>query len=262
MDWWNDFTTWLTASDTRPILFTAATIVLAIIVSGLVSASIAKAAVRRLVDQREREQKAAAIAAFIDAATEASVWNSLTPGEQVLADRAVGQADIHVRMLPIKSAPIAADWAAHQLAEMKRNSATFGYELAPALTEFRDRLIDWQNRPSKAKRLFQNDIERWSFTTDESERDLVRRQDGWVAEQHHKAHSSAPDANSAPAPAAQSARADGSSADAPTRVLPSDRSLAESRTDTQTQKLIEDVAAIDQRIAATQKPRLHDDRSA
>jgi hypothetical protein len=243
MDWWNDLTTWLTAPETRPTLFTAATIVAAIIVSGLVSAAIAKAAVRRLVDQREREQKAAAIAAFVDAATEASVWNSLTPAEQVLADRAVGQADIHVRLLPIKSSAIAADWAAHQLAEMKRNSATFGYELAPALTEFRDRLVEWQNRPSKAKRLFQSDIERWSFSTDDSERDLVQRQDGWVAEQHRKAHS-APVAEAAKTAAAPAAPDE-------SRVATSARSVHEPRTDTQTQKLIEDVAAIDQRIASS-----------
>lgn len=251
MDWWNDLTTWLTAPETRPTLFTAATIVAAIIVSGLVSAAIAKAAVRRLVDQREREQKAAAIAAFVDAATEASVWNSLTPAEQVLADRAVGQADIHVRLLPIRSSAIAADWAAHQLAEMKRNSATFGYELAPALTEFRDRLVEWQNRPSKAKRLFQNDIERWSFSTDDSERDLVTRQDGWVAEQHRKAHST-PVAEASPAaktPAARPAAAPAAADE--TGAATSARSLDEPRTDTQTQKLIEDVAAIDQRIASS-----------
>lgn len=260
MDWWNDLTTWLTAADTRPVLFTAATIVLAIIVSGLVSASIAKAAVRRLVDQREREQKAAAIAALIDAATEASVWNSLTPGEQVLADRAVGQADIQLRLLPLKTAPLAADWAAHQLTEMKRNSATFGYELEPALVEFRDRLLDWQQRPSKAKRLFQNDIERWSFTSDDSERDLARRQDTWVASQHKKAHdtSSRPDAS----PSSSSAE---SSAGAPARAAATpatERKLPEPSTDTQTQKLIEDVAAIDQRIASTSKPRETDERSA
>ncbi|WP_208004299.1 hypothetical protein [Labedella populi] len=259
MDWWNDLTTWLTAADTRPVLFTAATIVLAIIVSGLVSASIAKAAVRRLVDQREREQKAAAIAALIDAATEASVWNSLTPGEQVLADRAVGQADILLRLLPIKTAPLAADWAAHQLTEMKRNSATFGYELEPALVEFRDRLLDWQQRPSKAKRLFQNDIERWSFSSDDSERDLARRQDTWVASQHKKAHDSSRSEVSAPSPSTAS----GSTAvGAASSSAATERKLPEPSTDTQTQKLIEDVAAIDQRIASTSKPRGSEERSA
>jgi hypothetical protein len=253
MDWWNDLTTWLTAADTRPVLFTAATIVLAIIVSGLVSASIAKAAVRRLVDQREREQKAAAIAALVNAATEASVWHSLTPGEQVLADRAVGQADIQLRLLPIKTAPLAADWAAHQLTEMKRNSATFGYELEPALVEFRDRLLDWQQRPSKAKRLFQNDIERWSFSSDDSEKELVRRQDTWVASQHKKAHDTTPLPQT---PSTQDV------SDRTTQVVATERRLPEPSTDTQTQKLIEDVAAIDQRIAASSKPRESEERSA
>ncbi len=255
MDWWNDFTTWLTAADTRPVLFTAATIVLAIIVSGLVSASIAKAAVRRLVDQREREQKAVAIAALIDAATEASVWDSLTPGEQVLADRAVGQADIRLRLLPIKSAPVAADWATHQLTEMKRNSATFGYEQEPALVEFRDRLLDWQQRPGKAKRLFQNDIERWSFSSDASERELVRRQDGWVASQHKKAHG----------PAASAAAEPAERTETPATVpaaAPVESTSPEPGTDTQTQKLIEDVAAIDQRIAAAGRTRESEERSA
>jgi hypothetical protein len=250
MDWWNDFLNWLTAADTRAVLFATAVIVLAIIASALISAAVAKAAVRRLVDQRDREQKAAAIAALVDASTEASVWNSLTPGEQVLADRAVGQADIQLRLLPIKSASVAADWAAHQLAEMKRNSATFGYELAPALSEFRDRLVEWQRRPSKAKRLFQNDIERWSFSSDETEKDLVRRQDEWAATQHHKAHAPSTDEESVPAVPTRSG-ADGT-----------ERALPEVRTDTQTQKLIEDVAAIDQRIATSKATPVADERSA
>jgi hypothetical protein len=128
MEWWNDFVTWLTATDTRPVLFTAGVIFIAIIVSALLAASITKAAVRRLVAQRDRDLKTAAIAALVDASTEAAAWNSLTLQEQTLADRAVAQADIQLRLLPIKGASTAANWSAHQLAEMKRNSATFGYE--------------------------------------------------------------------------------------------------------------------------------------
>ena len=43
-------------------------------------------------------------------------------------------------------------------------------------------------------------------------------------------------------------------------VHASERAFPDTRTDTQTQKLIEDVAAIDQRIAATSKPRAADGR--
>ena len=41
-----------------------------------------------------------------------------------MSDRAVGQADILVRLLPIKGAGAAANWASHQLAEMKRTVTT------------------------------------------------------------------------------------------------------------------------------------------
>lgn len=188
MQWWNEFVAWLTASETRPVLFSAAVIAVAIIVAALLASGITKAAVRRLVAQRDREMKAAAIAALVDASTEASVWYSLTPAEQVLADRAVGQADIHIRLLPIKGAPLAANWAAHQLAEMKRNSSTFGYELEPVVTEFRDRLVEWQNKPGRAKKIFEADLERWRFENTENERALISEQDKWSAKRHRDEH--------------------------------------------------------------------------
>lgn len=106
---------------------------------------------------------------------------------------------------------MAADWAAHQLAQMKRASATFGYELEPVLAEFRDRLLDWQERPSRAKKVFQSDLERWASSDEDGP--TVRAQDRWVAEQHHEAHNSR---------------------------LPEPASV-----DPQTRKLIDDVAALD-----------------
>lgn len=189
MEWWNEFVDWFLSADARPVLFSAAVLLVAIIVAGLLSAWIAKGAMRGLMRRTEREQKASAIATLVDAATEASVWNSLTPQEQVLSDRAVGQADILMRLLPIKSSGLAANWASHQLAEMKRNSATFGYQLDPAIIEFRDRLVDWQNKPSRARKIFQNDLERWRYESNSSEQQLVNEQDAWVARQHHEQHS-------------------------------------------------------------------------
>jgi len=185
MQWWNDFVDWLTAADTRPVLFTAGVLLVAVIVSGLLAAWIARGAIHGLLSRTDRQQKASAIAALVDAATEASVWNSLTPQEQVLSDRAVGQADIMVRLLPIRGAGVAANWASHQLAELKRNSATFGYQLDPAIAEFRDRLIEWQNKPGRTRRIFQSDLERWRFDAGAPEQTVVSDQDAWVAEQHH-----------------------------------------------------------------------------
>ncbi|WP_127793638.1 hypothetical protein [Agromyces sp. LHK192] len=185
MQWWNDFMTWLDSSAARETIFAAAVLFIAVVVAGLLAAWIATAAVKRVVAQRDRELKASAIAALVDAATEASVWNSLTPQEQVLADRAVGQADIHVRLLPIRGADIAANWAAHQLHELKRASATFGYQLDPAVAEFRDRMLEWQRHPSRTRKQFQNDLARWGTERATPEQDLVQQQDAWVAEQHH-----------------------------------------------------------------------------
>lgn len=168
------------------MIFNAVVLAVAVIVAGLLAAWIARGAIKGLLSRTDRAQKASAIAALVDAATEASVWNSLTPGEQVLSDRAVGQADIMVRLLPIKGAGIAANWAGHQLAEMKRASATFGYQLDPAIAEFRDRLIEWQNKPGRARKIFQGDLERWRFENNDSERQLIAQQDAWVADQHHQ----------------------------------------------------------------------------
>jgi hypothetical protein len=205
MQWWNDFVDWLFSPAARPAVFNAAVLAVAVIVSGLLAAWIARGALRGLLKRTDRQQKASAIAALVDAATEASVWNSLTPAEQVLSDRAVGQADILVRLLPIKGAGIAANWAGHQLAEMKRASATFGYQLDPAVAEFRDRLIEWQNNPRRARKIFQSDLERWRFENSDGERALIAQQDAWVAQQHHEQYQ----------PAAPAAAAPASSADAP-----------------------------------------------
>lgn len=201
MQLWNDFVSWISNSHNEPVVFATAILLVGIIVSGLIAAWIARGTVRSMLERSERQQKSAAITALVDAATEASVWNSLTPGEQILSDRAVGQADIQVRLLPVKGAGIAANWASHQLADMKRNSATFGYQLDPVVAEFRDRLVEWQNRPGSAKRIFAGDLERWSFESRTPTGEVEAQQDKWVAEQHHERYAAAATAPATPAPA-------------------------------------------------------------
>lgn len=186
MQWWNDLISWLDSSASQPTVFSAVVLFIAVLAAGLLAAWIAGLAIKRLVAQRDRESKAAAIAALVDAATEASVWNSLTPQEQVLADRAVGQADIVVRLLPIRGSDVAANWAAHQLHELKRASATFGYQLDPAVVEFRDRLLEWQRHPGRTRRQFQNDLARWRTQRQDPEQVAVEQQDTWVADQHQQ----------------------------------------------------------------------------
>ena len=188
MEWWNNFVAWLTDINNEPILYTAVVFIVAIVIASVLAALISRGAVQRLLTQRDREIKVAAIAALVDAATEASVWNSLTPQEQVMSDRAVGQADIQVRLLPIRGSGIAATWAGHELYELKRTSATFGYQLEPALVEFRDRLVEWQNKPGRARKIFQGDLDRWKSQTSPTEKNLLAEQEAWVAQQHHDQH--------------------------------------------------------------------------
>ncbi|WP_104191020.1 hypothetical protein [Cryobacterium sp. Y82] len=185
MEWWNNFVTWFTDVSTRPMIFTAVVFIGAIVIASLLAALISHGAIKRLIAQRDREIKVAAIATLVDAATEASVWNSLTPQGQVMSDRAVGQADIQVRLLPIRGSGIAATWAAHELYELKRTSATFGYQLEPALVEFRDRLVEWQNKPARARKIFQGDLDRWKSQNSSTEKSLLAEQEAWVAQQHH-----------------------------------------------------------------------------
>ncbi|MCS5729799.1 hypothetical protein N1031_08505 [Herbiconiux moechotypicola] len=185
MEWWNGFARWLYSSDGEYVVSGIVLPAAAIIVAGLIAAWVAHSSIKRLLAKHDRELKVSAIASLIDAAEQASVWNSLTPQEQILADRATGQADIQVRLLPIKGSDVAASWAAHALAEMKRNSATFGYQVEPAVVEFRDRLVEWQHRPGRARRLFQADLERWAAQSASSDTELLAQQDAWVAQQHH-----------------------------------------------------------------------------
>ena len=173
MEWWNELISWLTSDAARPTVLATVVLFVAMLASGLLAAWIAGAAIRRLIAQRDHEARAAAISALVDAATEASVWNSLTPQEQVLADRLVGQADIQVRLLPVRGSDVAANWAAHQLHELKRASATFGYQLDPAVVEFRDRLLEWERRPGRTRKQFQNDLLRWRTQRQEPEQAAV-----------------------------------------------------------------------------------------
>lgn len=198
MQWWNSFVSWLTAASNQTMVFSAVVLIVSIVVASLLAALISREAIRRLLVQNDRALKASVIGTLVDAATEASVWNSLTPQEQVMADRAVGQADVQLRLLPIKGSGVAANWAAHQLAELKRTSATFGYQLEPALLEFRDRLVEWQEKPGRTRKIFQSDLDRWKVSKNSTEKNLLAEQDAWTAQQHHDQFAATP---AAPVPA-------------------------------------------------------------
>jgi hypothetical protein len=112
-----------------------------------------------------------------------------------------------VRLLPIRGSDVAATWAAHQLHELKRASATFGYQLDPAVVEFRDRLLEWERHPSRMRKQFQNDLVRWRTQRQDPEQAALDAQDAWIAEQHRARYqgaapgdTGAPTTDTAPTP--------------------------------------------------------------
>lgn len=188
MQWLNDIQDWFLAGENQNTVLTGIILFISMILALVIGALIGSSVSKRHIRSSDEMAKAAVIAALIDAATEASVWNGLSPQEQIMSDRAVGQIDVRVRLMPVKGSAAAADWAAHQLAEMKRTSATFGYQLDPAVAEFRDRLLLWVNNPGRANKIFARDLERWAYQSVQPEAAVAANQDAWVAQQYRQEH--------------------------------------------------------------------------
>ncbi len=204
MDWWNDLLDW-TSSDTGWRVISGALIpFVAIVVAGVVAALIGRGATKRVVSLQEREAKNAAVAAIISAARKAASWGSLGHDERGYADHLAEDADIRLRLLPINGAPLAANWAQHEIADIKKNSSTFSFQAEQSLAEFRDRLLEWQSRPGKARKLFKYDLERWKFESPDPDADLIKRQQDWSADQASAKR--APEPTPAPTPTTTSLR--------------------------------------------------------
>ncbi|MBF4614733.1 hypothetical protein [Curtobacterium sp. VKM Ac-1376] len=183
MDWWNDLTDW-TSSDTGWRVLSGAVIpFVAIIVAGVIAALIGRSATKRVVALQERESKNAAVAAIVSAARKAAAWGSLGHDERSYADHLAEDADIRLRLLPVPGAPLAASWAQHEIADIKKNSSTFSFQAEQSLAEFRDRLLEWQARPNRARKLFKADLERWKFESPDPDAELIKRQQDWNADQ-------------------------------------------------------------------------------
>ncbi|WP_208324078.1 hypothetical protein [Diaminobutyricimonas sp. TR449] len=181
MQWWNDLVDWLTSEDGWSVLTTAVFPFLAILVAGIVAALIGRASTKRVITFQDRELKAAAVSALIGVGRKAASWNTLSTQEQLHYDNLIGEADARVRLLPVAGAAAAADWAAHQLAEMKKNSAIFSFQAEQTLDEFRDRLVEWQHKPARARKQFKFDLEQWKYSQPTPEQELSVQQQEWAA---------------------------------------------------------------------------------
>ncbi|WP_213815034.1 hypothetical protein [Glaciihabitans sp. dw_435] len=183
MQWWNDFVTWLSSDDGWRVISGAILPFIAIVVAGLIASLIARASSKRLLEFQDRELKAAAVMALIGAGRKATVWSSLGGDEKQRVDGQLSESDIRIRLLPVNGTNAAADWAAHELATMKKNSANFSFQAEQTFVEYRDRLLEWQNKPKRARKLFAYDLEQWRYEDANADKTLVEKQQKWAANQ-------------------------------------------------------------------------------
>ncbi|GAA1688534.1 hypothetical protein GCM10009792_05430 [Microcella alkalica] len=191
MEWVNGILDWLGSPEGRRV--TASTIIpaIAIIVSGIIAGLIGRGSTKRVIAQYNRDALTAAVQALVLAGRKAAGWNAIGTIERVQVDHLIGEAETRIRLLPVPGAALAANWAAHQLEDMKRNSAGFSFQAQQTLAEYRDRLIAWSEKPRHAKKLFGADLERWKYEADPAEQQLVAEQAHWEAERTPERESAA-----------------------------------------------------------------------
>jgi hypothetical protein len=183
MQLWTNFLDWLTSDEGWRITSGAIIPFVAILVAGIIAAAIGRGSAKRIVALSDRDIRFAAVTALIGAARKSAVYNTLPAPEQHHLEHLVGEADTKVRLLATPGAAMAADWAAHELFELRKNAVSFSFQAEQSLNIFRDRLIEWQAHPSRAKRLFKNDLEAWAYDESSSDRELVNQQQAWASQQ-------------------------------------------------------------------------------
>lgn len=182
MVWWNDFVDWFYSDNGQRVLVSAVIPFLAIVVAGVAAALIGRGATKRLVAQRDHETRAAAVSALISAGQNAARWHSQSPAAREHAEHLANDADVMVRLLPIAGANHAADWASHQLADMRVNSVSYSYQADQTLADYRERLVMWLHRPRRGRKLFAADLERWRYE-DQATDPVVLEQQQWAEDQ-------------------------------------------------------------------------------
>ena len=181
MDWWNNIEAWFTSATGSKIFLDAILPFVAIVLAGIIAASIGRGSALRVVEQHDREHTSAAVIALIVVGRKAAIWSSLGGDEKQHVDSLLTEADIRVRLLPTNGANLAADWAAHELAAMKKNSASFSFQAEQSFVDYRDRLLSWSAKPRRARKLFASDLEQWRYD-DDSQAAVVSQQQQWATD--------------------------------------------------------------------------------
>jgi hypothetical protein len=157
-----DVATWISDPDNFGALVAIASTLVALILGLIIGGIIVSNHAGKQQRTMDEHAKSVVIADVLDCTNEVSIWGQLSPAGQAASDRAVSRADIRLRVLPVQGAGAVADWAGHQLNEMKRNSTT-GAPLQTVVDQFRDRLVLWLYNPKRAAKQCARDLERWAF---------------------------------------------------------------------------------------------------
>ncbi|GAB3404838.1 hypothetical protein GCM10027515_17400 [Schumannella luteola] len=216
MQWFNDIVDWFGTARGHDLVFGAIIPFVAIVIGAIIAALIGRGAVKRLVGQRDRETRAAAVAALIAAGQTAARWDSQAPQTREHFATLAAAADVQVRLLPLPGAALAADWAAHELTDMRTNSVSYSFQADQTLAEYRDRLIEWQNKPGRARKLFAADLDRWRYDEPQKVDPVVLQQQEWAEKQFTAATSAQPE-KAAERPLSTPTAATPAAADAETR---------------------------------------------
>lgn len=163
MTWGNSILDWLASDEGWRVLSGTVIPAVAIVVAGVVAALIGRTTTRRLIAMHKRDALAAALSGFLLAGRRAAEWYALGDIDRAQTDHLVAEAETRIRLLPIAGSGLAARWAAHELESMKRDSAGFRFQAQQTLSDYRDRLVAWSEKPRRAKKLFGPDLERWRF---------------------------------------------------------------------------------------------------
>lgn len=183
MQWWDTFVYWFYSDAGSHVISTAIIPGAAILVAGVIAALIGRGSTKRVVNLHNRAERAAAVTAMISAARRAANWNSLSAPEQQQAEHIALECDVRLRLLPLAGAGMAAEWASHELAELKKQAVSFSFQATQSLKDFKDRLIEWQAHPGRAKKLFKSDLDSWAYETSLTDQELVAQQQAWEAQQ-------------------------------------------------------------------------------
>jgi hypothetical protein len=181
MDWWNEIQAWFTSATGSKIFLDAILPFVAIVLAGIIAGAIGSGMARRVIEHQDREHTAVAVIALIVVGRKAAIWTSLGGDEKQHIDSLMSEADIRVRLLPVHGSSTAADWASHELADMKKNSASFSFQAEQSFVDYRDRLLSWQAKPRRARKLFGSDLDEWKYD-DNSASALVSQQQAWATQ--------------------------------------------------------------------------------